>query len=82
MTPLPRRTAAAALLLLAFGAPAAIARPIPGDRPAVPDEPRLQAAEESFDWDSAGIGAAAASGVVLVAGGLAAARRTRTQLAP
>jgi hypothetical protein len=77
-----RRIAAVTLALLALAAPAATARPIVDSRINVPAEP-APAAVESFDWGSAGIGAAATAGLVLVAaGGFAAAHRARTPLAP
>lgn len=82
----PRRIAAATLALLALAAPAATARPImdgPINAPAEPaPAPPVRATDESFDWGSAGIGAAAAGGLVLVAaGGFTAAHRARTRLA-
>jgi len=69
----PQRIAAAALALLAFTAPAATARPII-DRPIDdPDAPApvtsVPAAGASFDWGSAGLGAAATAGLLLVAAG-------------
>jgi hypothetical protein len=97
MTPTrPGRTAAATLAALAFAAPAATARPIDPplgmstdrERPAAaedlaPSPVIVRTADEGFDWGSAGIGAAATGGLVLVAvGGLAAAHRARTRLAP
>jgi hypothetical protein len=87
----PRRIAAATLLALALAlalaAPAATARPImdgPSNAPAEPaPAPPVRATDESFDWGSAGIGAAATGGLILVAaGGFAAAHRARTRLAP
>jgi hypothetical protein len=83
----PRRIAAVTLALLALAAPAATARPITDGRINAPAEPasaqHITAADESFDWGSAGIGAAATAGLVLVgAGGVAAAHRARTPLAP
>jgi hypothetical protein len=74
------RIAAATLAALALASPAAIAKPIresPSD--ATPTPPvTVQATDESFDWGSAGIGAAATGGLVLVAlGGFATARRAR-----
>jgi hypothetical protein len=84
MTPIthPRRIAAATLAVLALAAPVATARPLM-DRPADPDPaPAAPAADESFDWGSAGMGAATTAGLVLVAaGGLAASHRARTRLA-
>ena len=70
----PRRIAATTLAVLALAAPAATARPI------VPAEPGpaapVQASDERFDWRSAGIGAAATAGLILVAtGGVAATHR-------
>jgi hypothetical protein len=89
MTPTthPRRIAAATLALLALAAPAATAQPIMDGRMNVRGEPapapHVRTADESFDWGSAGIGAAATAGLVLVAaGGFAAAHRARTTLAP
>jgi hypothetical protein len=83
----PRRIAAATLALLALAAPAATARPIMDGPTNVPAEPApappVREADESFDWGSAGIGAAATGGLIVVAaGGLAAAHRARTRLAP
>jgi hypothetical protein len=82
-----RRIAAATLALLALGAPAATAQPIMDGPAGVPAEHatarHVPAADESFDWGSAGIGAAATAGLVLVAaGGYAAAHRARSPLAP
>jgi hypothetical protein len=86
MTPIrPGRTVAATLAALALAAPAATARPIDPplgastDRePAAPSPVIVRVADEGFDWDSAGIGAGATGGLVLIAvGGLAAARRAR-----
>ena len=82
-----RRIAAATLALLALAAPAATAQPIldgPIDVPAEPAPARhAPAPDESFDWGSAGIGAGATAGLVLVAaGGFAAAHRARNPLAP
>lgn len=89
MTPTthPRTIAAATLLAFALAAPAATARPIMDGPINVPAEPApappVRVADESFDWGSAGIGAAATGGLVLVAaGGFAAAHRARTRLAP
>jgi hypothetical protein len=83
----PRRIAAATLALLALLAPSATAQPIMDGRINVRAErapaPQVRTADESFDWGSAGIGAAATAGLVLVAaGGFAAARRARTPVAP
>jgi hypothetical protein len=90
MTPTthPRKTAAATLLALALAlaAPPAMARPIldpPNQSDLSAPPPIVEATDESFDWASAGIGAAATGGLVLVAaGGFAAAHRARTRLAP
>jgi hypothetical protein len=89
MTPTthPRKTAAATLLALALAAPPAMGRPLidpPTNPPLEPaPAPPVRATDESFDWGSAGIGAAAGGGLVLVAaGGIAAAHRARTRLAP
>jgi hypothetical protein len=76
----PRRIAAATLAVLALAAPAATARPLM-DRPAAPAPVHgaaAQAADEGFEWGSAGIGAAATAGLVLVAaGGFAGIHRAR-----
>jgi hypothetical protein len=82
LTTRPRRIAAATLALLALAAPAATAQPIIDGRVNVPAEPaparHVPAVDESFDLGSAGIGAAAAAGLALVAvGGVAAAHRAR-----
>jgi hypothetical protein len=84
MSPNPRNTAAATLLALAFAAPTATARPLidpplnPPPRPT--PAPSVRAADEGFDWGSAGLGAAVTGGLVLVAtGGFTAARRARTR---
>ena len=73
----PRRIAAATFAVLALAAPAATARPIvdpPIDVPAEPaPAPLVQASQEGFDWGSAGIGAAATAGLILVASGAFAA---------
>jgi hypothetical protein len=74
--------AAAALAALALAAPPAVARPIldPPTQRDLSAPPPVQAADESFDWGSAGIGAAATGGLVLVAaGGFAAAQRARVR---
>jgi hypothetical protein len=75
------KTAAATLLALALAAPPAAARPIldPPDQSDIAAPPRvIVEADDGFDWGSAGIGAAATGGLVLVAaGGLAVARRAR-----
>ena len=82
------RIAAATLAVLAI-APAAMARPIM-DQPtrpieidrSVPAPVIVRAVDEGFDWGSAGIGAAATGGLVLVAaGGFVAARHTRVRAA-
>jgi hypothetical protein len=77
------RIAAATLAVLALAAPAATARPLI-DRPVDPapaHAPAAQAADASFDWGSAGIGAATTAGLVLVAaGGFAATHRPRPRL--
>jgi hypothetical protein len=88
MSPTTRQTriAAATLAVLALAAPAATARPMmepPANVPAEPAAaPPIQAADESFDWGSAGIGAAAAGLVLVAAGGFGAAHRGRARLAP
>jgi hypothetical protein len=76
----PRRIAATTFAVLALAAPAATARPIvdhPIDGPAEPGPAGpVQASDERFDWPSAGIGAAATAGLILVAtGGVAATHR-------
>jgi hypothetical protein len=72
-----RRIATATLATLALAAPAATARPLT-DRPAAPTPaPAAPAADASLDWGSAGIGAATAAGLVLIAAGGFAATRTR-----
>jgi hypothetical protein len=44
--------------------------------------PRVQSADGGFDWGSAGVGAAATGGLVLIAiGGFGAAHRARIRLA-
>jgi hypothetical protein len=89
------RIAAAALAALALTAPAAYARPI-NDPPttsaterdlsafdATPDAPvTVQATDDGFDWGSAGVGAGAVGGVILVAvGSFSAAHRVRMRIA-
>jgi hypothetical protein len=76
----PRRIAATTFAVLALAAPAATARPIVDHPIDVPPEPGpaapVQASDERFDWRSAGIGAAATAGLILVAtGGVAATHR-------
>jgi hypothetical protein len=75
------KTAAATLLALALAAPPAAGRPIldPPTQRDIAAPPRvIVRADDGFDWGSASIGAAATGGLVLIAaGGLAAARRTR-----
>jgi hypothetical protein len=75
----PRRIAAATFAMLALAAPAATARPIvdrPLDGPSEPAAaPPVSASEESFDWGTAGVGAAAAGLVLAAAGGFAAVHR-------
>jgi hypothetical protein len=76
------KTAAATLLALALAASPAAARPIidpPTQRDiAAPPRVIVQAGDDGFDWGSAGIGAGATGGLVLIAaGGLVAARRAR-----
>jgi hypothetical protein len=82
-------TAAATLIALAFATPTATAGPIieppikPPSEPAPARPVPMRATDESFDWGSAGIGAGATGGLVLVAAaGFAAAHRARTRLAP
>jgi hypothetical protein len=75
-----RTAAATTLLVLALAAPPATARPLidPPLYPTPPEPAPPVRAEEGFDWGSAGIGAAATGGLVLVAaGGFAAAHRAR-----
>jgi hypothetical protein len=76
------KTAAATLLALALAAPPAAARPIldPPIQRDISAPPRVivRAGDDGFDWGSAGIGAAATGGLVLIAaGGVVAVRRTR-----
>jgi hypothetical protein len=69
------RTATVTVAALALAAPAATARPIldPPTQRDVAAPPVIVQADDSFDWGSAGIGAAATGGLVLVAlGGFAA----------
>jgi hypothetical protein len=84
MNPHPRDIVAATLLALALAAPPALAMPIidPPNQSDVSAPPRVivQAGDDGFDSGSAGIGAAATGGLVLVAaGGLAAAHRARAR---
>lgn len=47
-----------------------------------PAAPRVQSTDDGFDWGSAGIGAAAVGGLILIAvGGFGAAYRTRLRVA-
>jgi hypothetical protein len=47
-----------------------------------PAAPRVQSTDDGFDWGSAGIGAAAVGGLILIAvGGFGAAYRTRMRVA-
>jgi hypothetical protein len=90
------RIAAAALAALALAAPAASARPIidpPTTSPteldlsaydATPNPPpvTMRATDDGFDWGSAGVGAAAAGGLVLIAvAGFTGAHRARIRVA-
>jgi hypothetical protein len=81
MNPHPRNIAAATLLALA--APPVSARPLidpPTQRDLAAPPVIVRAADDGFDWGSAGIGAAVTGGLVLVAaGGLAAAHRARAR---
>ena len=85
------RIAATSLAIAALAAPAANAR-VALDPPAghqvaasAPQRPALaatSASDDGFDWGSAGIGAAAGAGLVLVgAGSFAATYRGRVRLA-
>jgi hypothetical protein len=81
------RTAACALAVAALSAPAAQARPAV-DGPVVHHQPRRAAVvvapapDGGFDWGSAGVGAAAGAGLVLVgAGSFALSYRGRARLA-
>jgi hypothetical protein len=81
------RIAAASLALAALAAPAAQARPAL-DAPVGHHEPQGSAVvvtstpDSGFDWGSAGIGAAAGAGLVLVgAGSFALSYRGRVRLA-
>jgi hypothetical protein len=78
------RAIAGALAVAALAAPAASARPIPDDSPpaARSFEPDATVIRRGFDWGSAGIGAAAGAGLVLVgAGSFALTHRGRLRLA-
>jgi hypothetical protein len=81
------RIAATSLVVAALSAPAAQARPA-FDAPVVHHEPQRSAvvvtstSDSGFDWGSAGIGAAAGAGLVLVgAGSFALTYRGRVRLA-
>jgi hypothetical protein len=81
------RIAAASLAIAALAAPAAQARPAL-DAPVPHHEPQRSAMvvtstpDGGFDWGSAGVGAAAGAGLVLVgAGGFALSYRGRVRLA-
>jgi hypothetical protein len=81
------RLAAAGLAIAALSAPAAQARPA-FDGPVGHDEPQRSAVVVAstpgggFDWGSAGVGAAAGAGLVLVgAGSFALSYRGRVRLA-
>jgi hypothetical protein len=87
------RVAAATLAALALAAPAATARPII-DPPTHASTERVPATvdvtpkaandtSDGFDWASAGVGAAAAGGLILIAAGaFGVAYRARMRLAP
>jgi hypothetical protein len=76
-----RRSLALAFAGLLLAAPAAHARTDEGGGAAVPGPAPLRAAEpDGFSWAAAGIGAGAAFGAVLVAGG--AGRVVRSHLQP
>lgn len=85
------RIAATSLVIAALAAPAASARPAI-DQPLAPDAAAAQpqrsqvvltsTPDSGFDWGSAGIGAAAGAGLVLVgAGSFAMTYRSRLRLA-
>ncbi len=81
------RIAATSLVLAALSAPAAQARPA-FDAPVGHREPQRSAVvvrsspDSGFDWGSAGVGAAAGAGLVLVgAGSFALSYRGRVRLA-
>jgi hypothetical protein len=81
------RIAATSLAIAALSAPAAQARPA-FDPPAGHGEPQRSAVvvastpDGGFDWTSAGVGAAAGAGLVLVgAGSFALSHRGRVRLA-
>jgi len=59
-----KTTAAALLVAGTVGVSAAGARPAPLDAPAAPPVQVVQASSDGFDWDDAGIGAAAVLGLL------------------
>jgi hypothetical protein len=72
-----------AALLVPAGASARVADAVPVTaRSAPPPAATVQSSDSGFDWGSAGVGAGAAAGIVLIAaGGFGAAYRVRTRLA-
>jgi hypothetical protein len=71
-----RRWIATALLLFAFPASEAWGGPGAGQSPSQTPAPVVvRVADNGFHWGDAGLGAAAAIGLVLLAAGLAAARQ-------
>jgi hypothetical protein len=84
------RALALSLAGLALAAPPALARPAidpqarysSAEAHVLASAPRVQSADDGFDWGSAGVGAAATGGLVLIAiGGFGAAHRARIRLA-
>ena len=88
------RPLAAAITALALAAPSAMAltnqeeqvlasRGVGAPYPAIQiGAPRTDSTDTGFDWSSAGIGAGAAAGLILVAaGGFGATQRTRFRVA-
>lgn len=72
------RRIAVTVLAALFLAPAAQARPDPTTGAPVSEQPPLSIkASDGFDWADAGIGAATAAGLALVAGAAATVRRQR-----
>jgi hypothetical protein len=78
-----RRALALAVTTFAVAAPVASARPaVDPQTHNMPMQPSVTVLDTGFDWGSAGIGAAATGGLVLVAaGGFGAAHRARLRLA-
>ena len=73
-----RRAVPIALAGMALAAPAAQARPDEGAGARPPGLGSAQTAgEDSFSWGAAGIGAGAAAGVLVIAGGAGVAVRKR-----